>query len=219
MNKGAKNKKQQAKSAVVKENQKISSYFAKVTQKTNDTHSKKVISENSSRSVNNLIKEVSEVDASVEMSQKKRKLSSQMKDEEFEIQPSTSARSPKKILTELHLSPETHNCCRSPRKRIPTPSKRVTTPNKITPTKKLFDKSPKRLEDFNVQVIENFVKITPSKSNKKLDSTDARTNKTPEKIQSSLIPYLSPSPKNKYVHKPKVFLNSFSICNFLERCL
>lgn len=197
MNKGAKNKKQQAKSAAVKGNQKISSFFAKVTQKSSDTD-KVVITENSSCSADiSIKKEVSEVDASVEISQKKRKLSVLVKDEDFEIQPSTSARSPKRILRELHFTPEKNDCRRSPRKRTPTPNKRITTPNKITPTKKLFDKSPKRLEDFNVQVLENFVKITPSKSNKKLDSTNSKTNQTPEKIQSSLVPYLSPSPKNK----------------------
>lgn len=193
MNKGAKNKKQ-PKSAGIKENQKISSYFVKVNQKTCEADSDKVVNENTNIFIK---KEVSEVDASVEISQKKRKHSILVKDDEFETRPSTSARSPKRILKELHLSPEKNSCRRSPRKRTPTPNKRISTPIKITPTKKLFSKSPKHLENFNVQVIENFVKITPSKLNKKLGSPNVKPNKTPEKIQSSLIPYLSPSPNNK----------------------
>ncbi|XP_044269460.1 DNA replication ATP-dependent helicase/nuclease DNA2 isoform X2 [Tribolium madens] len=50
-------------------------------------------------------------------------------------------------------------------------SKRRTTP------KKLFEKSPRKLEEFNVQILEDFVKVSPSTSNKKIIIRDTPTKK------------------------------------------
>lgn len=60
---------------------------------------------------------------------------------------------------------------------------------------KLFLKSPK-VNEFDVQVLENFVKITPSKSNKKAFSSPSR--KSSEKKQNLISIYISPTTSNKY---------------------
>lgn len=84
--------------------------------------------------------------------------------------------------------------------RISSPKK--TTPIKlsrrgeITPSKartsKLFQKSPNDLETFKVHVIDDFVKITPSKSNSK-SCDDVIFVRSSEKKQSSILSYMSPS--------------------------
>lgn len=77
---------------------------------------------------------------------------------------------------------------KSPKSRENTPIKQKRTPVK------LFSKSPK-VNDFNVQVIENFIKITPSKSNKKtISSTPTKSSK---KRQNLILNYISPSTSNR----------------------
>nr|CAH7738094.1 unnamed protein product [Callosobruchus chinensis] len=72
------------------------------------------------------------------------------------------------------------------------------TPNKRTP-KKLFDKSPDNLNGFNVQVIKDFVRITPSKSNKvpEVDDEDVVIVSSSEKKQSTLFRYISKTSSEK----------------------
>ncbi|XP_049819386.1 DNA replication ATP-dependent helicase/nuclease DNA2 isoform X2 [Aethina tumida] len=80
------------------------------------------------------------------------------------------------------------------KKNSPTPTKKSNekTPlkGKRTP-KKLYETSPKNLQDFNVQVIENFVKITPSKSSTKRPEVEV-IFKSSEKKQCSILNYMSP---------------------------
>lgn len=67
-----------------------------------------------------------------------------------------------------------------------TPSKTKKTP------KKLFNKSP-NVNEFNVQIIESFVKITPSKSQKNRPDVDVEFVRSSEKKQSSILKYISPT--------------------------
>ncbi|KAI4471143.1 dna2/nam7 helicase family [Holotrichia oblita] len=64
------------------------------------------------------------------------------------------------------------------------------TPNKSKSPARLFSKSP--IDSFNVEVIQNFVKITPSKSSGK--SKMLTPNKSSKKKQHSILEYISPSP-------------------------
>lgn len=67
-----------------------------------------------------------------------------------------------------------------------------TTPSKTKKTpKKLFDKSPNNVNEFNVQIIESFVKITPSKSQK--SDPNVEFVGSSEKKQSSILKYISPT--------------------------
>ncbi|VEN40835.1 unnamed protein product [Callosobruchus maculatus] len=72
------------------------------------------------------------------------------------------------------------------------------TPNKRTP-KKLFDRSPDNLNGFNVQVIKDFVRITPSKSNKisEAEDEDVVVISSSEKKQSTMLRYMSKTPSEK----------------------
>ncbi|XP_018569495.1 DNA replication ATP-dependent helicase/nuclease DNA2 [Anoplophora glabripennis] len=65
---------------------------------------------------------------------------------------------------------------------------------KKTP-KKLFDKSPNNVNEFNVQIIESFVKITPSKSQK--NDPEVEFVSCSEKKQSSILKYISPTASAK----------------------
>lgn len=70
-----------------------------------------------------------------------------------------------------------------------TPAKGKKTP------KKLFEKSPNNLNNFNVQVIDSFIKLTPSKSSvDKTADNEVIFVKSTEKKQSSILKYMSPSP-------------------------
>ncbi|CAH0547646.1 unnamed protein product [Brassicogethes aeneus] len=60
---------------------------------------------------------------------------------------------------------------------------------KRTP-KKLFEKTPEKLAEFNVEIMEKFVKITPSKSCKK--ESDVQFVKSSEKKQCSIKQFMSP---------------------------
>nr|XP_023014382.1 DNA replication ATP-dependent helicase/nuclease DNA2-like [Leptinotarsa decemlineata] len=70
------------------------------------------------------------------------------------------------------------------------------TPKKAKKTpKKLFEKSPVNVDSFNIQVIKDFVKITPSKSSVKSstnETDDVIIVKSSEKTQSSILKYVSP---------------------------
>lgn len=101
--------------------------------------------------------------------------------------------SPKKVLKEIQTTPE---------KKVTKSTPRSISPSKKSTPKKLFDRSPKHLESFNVQAIDDFVKITPSKSNKKVVCSTRVFDITPEKMQSSLLRYLSPSPSPKSQYVP-----------------
>ncbi|KAK4872773.1 hypothetical protein RN001_014802 [Aquatica leii] len=75
---------------------------------------------------------------------------------------------------------------------------------KKTPTK-LFSKSPKSLDKFNVEIIENFVRVTPSKSNHELSPV---TSPLLEQIQqmNERTPTKSPQKKLESVLKAKLRL-------------
>ncbi|KAJ8949315.1 hypothetical protein NQ318_006740 [Aromia moschata] len=73
-----------------------------------------------------------------------------------------------------------------------TPSKQKRTP------KKLFERSPNNLNEFNVQILNSFIKITPSKNNKV--DPDVEFVKSSEKKQSSILKYLSPDVSAKSLH-------------------
>lgn len=88
-------------------------------------------------------------------------------------------KSPKELIDNVYLqSTPNKNPIQTPEKQTIRKSSEKSnrrTPNKIkkiSPTK-LFSKSPKSLHKFNVEVIEKFVTITPSKSNTKEDSETA----------------------------------------------
>ncbi|CAH1985188.1 unnamed protein product [Acanthoscelides obtectus] len=81
----------------------------------------------------------------------------------------------------------------TPKKANNSPQK--TTPNKRTP-KKLFSRSPDNLNSFNVQVIKDFVKITPSKSNQRIE-VDAKILSSSEKKQSTMFRYVGTTPSEK----------------------
>lgn len=68
------------------------------------------------------------------------------------------------------------------------------TPDKSKSAVKFLNKSP--IDNFNVEVFQNFIKITPSKSSAK--SKMVTPNKSPTKKQHSILEYISPSP-SKYV--------------------
>lgn len=79
--------------------------------------------------------------------------------------------------------------------KTPTPikvsvSKKGKTPqsNKKSP-RKLFEKSPGKIKEFNVQVLEDFVKVSPSTSNKKII---LRGTPIKSPIQGSIRQYMSP---------------------------
>ncbi|KAJ8924803.1 hypothetical protein NQ315_000957 [Exocentrus adspersus] len=71
-----------------------------------------------------------------------------------------------------------------------SPSKTKKTP------KKLFGKSPNGVHKYNVQIIENFIKITPVKS-QKVEPDVVFVSSSEKKKQSSILRYLSPSPSPK----------------------
>ncbi|KAK9881525.1 hypothetical protein WA026_016406 [Henosepilachna vigintioctopunctata] len=108
--------------------------------------------------------------------------------------PSTSEkRSPLKEI-EL-LSPRKTNISRTPEK---VNSNR--TPTKTTPAK-LFQKTPQKVSDFNVEIIQNFLKLTPSKSS--LCSDNICSPVSSGQIQTSLLDYISPSTSNRSVEAQK----------------
>ncbi|CAG9821751.1 unnamed protein product [Phaedon cochleariae] len=88
----------------------------------------------------------------------------------------------------LNRTPKKESVPKSPRK----------TPNKVKRTpKKLFEKSPDNLNKFNVQVIADFIKITPSKSNiNPTEDDDVIFVKSTDKIQSSILKFVSPVASN-----------------------
>lgn len=115
-------------------------------------------------------------------------------------QPQTRVTTPKRLFRDnLVVSPLIANGkLPTPTKQSPTKSNskkdsvEKTTPNKTKRTpKKLFERSPKNLNEFNVEVISDFVKITPSKSMNK--DNDYIIVSSSEKKQVSILKYLSPN--------------------------
>lgn len=108
----------------------------------------------------------------------------------------TKAVTPRALFKEDFVSPA--RIALSNRTPNKSSSKKNYTDDQITPSKnrrtpkKLFQKSPKNLHEFNIEVISDFIKITPSKCMQKAEDDECVTINSGEKRQISILKYLSP---------------------------
>lgn len=95
-------------------------------------------------------------------------LSSPKKRKNCEISSITiNSNSPKRLcLSQIPSTSNSSPTVKYQKSNVKTPEKNKSHTNKTsrTPPRKLFQRTPTKVSDFSVNIIENFIKITPSKS-------------------------------------------------------
>ncbi|XP_045462614.1 DNA replication ATP-dependent helicase/nuclease DNA2 [Harmonia axyridis] len=102
--------------------------------------------------------------------------------------PSTSTNSPPTLINIRKL-----------KNNSKTPEKHKNVNKTRTPPPKLFHRTPTKVSDFSVNIIENFIKITPSKS-----SAEKMSPSSSGKIRTTPLKHCSPSVSNRSIEAQKL---------------